>query len=83
MSNRLPDRAGVPACEIDSNTSRENGSNATSHAGSPAVEVKIHQCAGSFQSIVLERTIYRQQGQSNPNQVPKDNNQTHQTYHHV
>jgi hypothetical protein len=43
MGNSLPVRAGVPAGEIDSDTARDDGSNATSHAGSPAVEVKIHR----------------------------------------
>jgi hypothetical protein len=71
MGNHLPDRAGVPACETDSNTSREGESNATSHAGSPVVEVEIYYCAGSCKSIVLERTIDRQQGQSNPNTTIK------------
>jgi hypothetical protein len=67
MGNHLPDRAGEPAGEIDSNTTRDYGLNATSHADSPAVEDEIYYCAGSCKSIVLERTIDRQQVQSNLN----------------
>jgi hypothetical protein len=45
--------------------------NGTSPPGRPAVEDKIYYCAGSCKSIVLERTIDRQQGQSNPNTTIK------------
>jgi hypothetical protein len=79
MGNHLPDRAGAAACEIDSNTARDDGSNATSHAGGPAVEDKIYYCAGSCKSIVLERTIDRLLRAIQP----QHNNQTHQTYHHA
>ena len=73
MGNHLPDRAGVDACEIDSNRVRDAGLNATSHASSPVVEDEIYYCAGSCKSIVLERrTIDRhQQGQSNLNTTIK------------
>ena len=71
MGNHLPDRAGVDACGIDSNRVRDAGLNATSHASSPVVEDEIYYCAGSCKSIVLERTIDRQQRQSNLNTTIK------------
>ena len=71
MGNHLPDRARLPRAEIDSNRVRNNGLNGTSAPGRRAVEDEIYYCAGSCKSIVLERTIDRQQGQSNLNTTIK------------
>jgi hypothetical protein len=71
MGNHFPGRAGAAACEIDSNRVRDAGLKATSHAAGPAVEDEIYYCAGSCKSIVLERTIDRQQVQSNLNTAIK------------
>ena len=68
----LTQTTGSRANEIDSNNARNNGSNGTSLARLPAVEVEIYFCAGSGKSIVLERTTDRQQGQRNPNTTIKD-----------
>jgi hypothetical protein len=71
MGNHLPDRARLPGAEIDSYRVRNNGLNGTSPPGRPAVEDQIYYCAGSCKSAVLEHTIDRQQGQSNPNTTIK------------